>query len=190
MVRAEDAIQIYHSLSAAGIQVWLTGGWGIDALLQKQTRPHKDLDILMEVDDAVPMRNLLRQAGYSLKGLWSENVWVLDTQGTEIPTAFVLQDSEGSKVDAHATWLDGSGRATPAWASEGLIFSREDLAGEGTISGFAVRCISPQTQLRCHMSYDLPPEQVRDVELLRAQFGVESPQEQPNEAQAAHRGNA
>ena len=41
MVRAEDVVSIYRSLSANNIQVWLTGGWGIDALLGEQTRPHK-----------------------------------------------------------------------------------------------------------------------------------------------------
>jgi lincosamide nucleotidyltransferase A/C/D/E len=42
MVSAQDVISIYQRLMAAGIQVWLTGGWGIDALLGEQTRPHKD----------------------------------------------------------------------------------------------------------------------------------------------------
>ena len=37
MVRAEDVISIYQSLSANKIQVWLTGGWGIDALLQEMS---------------------------------------------------------------------------------------------------------------------------------------------------------
>ena len=59
MVRAEDVISIYQNLSANGIQVWLTGGWGIDALLQEQTRPHKDLDLIILVDDVVRMRDLL-----------------------------------------------------------------------------------------------------------------------------------
>ncbi len=33
MVCAKDAITIYQRLVDNGIQVWLTGGWGIDALL-------------------------------------------------------------------------------------------------------------------------------------------------------------
>jgi hypothetical protein len=36
MVRAEDVINLYQSLSDHHIQVWLTSGWGIDALLQEQ----------------------------------------------------------------------------------------------------------------------------------------------------------
>ena len=67
MVLAEDVISIYQNLAANNIQVWLTGGWGIDALLQEQTRPHKDLDILMLADDVFRMRDILDRAGYGLK---------------------------------------------------------------------------------------------------------------------------
>ena len=51
MIRAEEAASLYQSLTANNIQVWLTGGWGIDALLEEKTRPHKDLDIIVLVDD-------------------------------------------------------------------------------------------------------------------------------------------
>ena len=145
IIRAKDVISIYQSPSANSIQVWLTGGWGIDALLQEQMRPHKDLDIIMLVDDVVRLRDLLARAGYGLKELWSENSWVVDSFGTEIPTAFVLHSSQGREVDAHAMRLDERGNGIPAWAGEGLVFEREDLAGEGVIAGFAVRGITPTT---------------------------------------------
>lgn len=173
MVRAEDVISIYQSLSDNSIQVWLTGGWGIDALLQEQTRPHKDLDVIVLVDDVVRMRDLLGRDGYGLKELWSENSWVVDSHGAEIPTAFVLQHSEGREIDVHAMRLDDRGNGLPAWAAEGLVFRGEDLAGEGVITGLAVRCISPEMQVLCHTGYDLPHEQLRDLELLQDRFGVD-----------------
>ena len=64
MVRAEDVISIYQTLSPNSIQVWLTGGWGVDALLREETRPHKDLDIIVLVADIVRMRDLLGRAGH------------------------------------------------------------------------------------------------------------------------------
>ena len=175
MVRAEDAIHIYQRFLDNGIQVWLTGGWGIDALLGEETRPHKDLDIITLVDDVVPMRELLGREGYGLKELWSENRWVVDSRGTEIPTAFVLHDAEGREVDVHAMAFDGQGNGIPAWAREGLMLSREDLGGEGRIAGVAVRCLSIEMQLRAHSGYELPPEQARDMELLWARLGVDFP---------------
>lgn len=172
MVRAEDVIGICRRLSENGIQLWLSGGWGIDALLQEQTRPHKDLDIIILVDDVVQVRALLSREGYALKELWSENRWVVDAQGNEIPTAFVLHDPEGREVDAHAMRLDDRGNGLPAWEDGGMVFRREDLAGEGMIAGFAVRCLSPEMQVVCHTGYDLPTEQMDDMELLHKRFGT------------------
>ena len=37
MFLAEDVISLYKRLLTDGYQVWLTGGWGIDALLGEQT---------------------------------------------------------------------------------------------------------------------------------------------------------
>jgi lincosamide nucleotidyltransferase A/C/D/E len=175
MVRAEDVIRICQRLLANGIRVWLSGGWGIDALLRQQTRPHKDLDVIMLLDDVVRMRELLSRAGYALKELWSENRWVADARGIETATAFVLQDAEGREIDAHAIRLDEQGNGVPAWEGEGLVFERQDLAGEGMIAGFSVRCLAPEMQALCHTGYQLPDQQLRDLELLRERFGVEHP---------------
>jgi lincosamide nucleotidyltransferase A/C/D/E len=177
MVRAEDVINIYQRLLANGIQVWLSGGWGIDALLREQTRPHKDLDVIMLVDDIVRMRELLGRDGYDLKEIWSENRWITDAHGTEIATAFVLQDSEGREIDAHAMRLDDQGHGIPAWEADGPVFEQQDLAGNGMIVGFAVRCLAPEMQVVCHMGYELPVKQLRDLELLHERFGVEYPAE-------------
>jgi hypothetical protein len=40
MARAEAVIRICKRLSTNGIQVWLTGGWGIDALFGEQARSY------------------------------------------------------------------------------------------------------------------------------------------------------
>jgi len=173
MVSQEDALSIYERLLDHGITVWLTGGWGIDALLSEQTRPHKDLDVIMLVDDVARLRELMGGEGYGLKELWSENRWVLDAQGNETATAFVLHDSQGRELDVHAMWLDDEGNGIPAWEAEGFALTRQDLAGEGVIGGVVVRCLTPEMQLVCHMGYELPDKQLRDLALLHERFGIE-----------------
>ncbi len=105
-------------------------------------------------------RDLLGRDGYKLKELWSENRWDVDARGIETATAFVLQDSEGREIDAHAMRLDAQGNGLPAWEAEGLGFERQALAGEGMIAGLAVRCLSPEMQMLCHTGYTLPDEQL------------------------------
>jgi len=176
MVRAEDVIKIYKLLSAYGIQVWLTGGWGIDALLGEQTRPHKDLDVIMLLEDVVQLRVLLSSVDYRLKELWSENRWAKDSEQNTIATAFVLHDLEGRELDVHAMNLDDRGNGIPAWDdAEDFIFKEQDLKGSGWINGVAVQCISPQSQMICHTGYALPDEQMRDLDLLHKKFGVVYP---------------
>ena len=69
--------------------------------------------------------------------------------------------------------FDDRGNGVPAWAdAEGLVFRREDLAGEGMIAGCAVQCLSAEMQVICHTGYDLPDVQWRDLERLRERFGV------------------
>ena len=176
MVSDQDVIRLYQRLSTNHIQAWLMGGWGIDALLQKQTRAHKDLDILILVDDVSGMRELLGSDGYTPGYLWSENTCVLDSLGVEVPTAFVLRDPEGREIDAHAMHVDAQGNGVPAWTiQEGFVFKQEDLAGQGRIAGFAVRCISAEMQAICHQGYDVPDLQLRDMERLHRRFGTKYP---------------
>lgn len=176
MVSAEDVVSIYKLLSTNGIQVWLTGGWGIDAMLGEHTRPHKDLDVIMLVDDVVRLRELLGREGYTLKELWSENRWTLDASGNRIATAFVLRDADGCELDAHAMRYDEQGNGVPAWDREGFIFTPQDLSGEGTVAWYNVRCVSAENQMICHTGYVLPEYQWDDLERLHEKFGIELPE--------------
>jgi hypothetical protein len=44
---AADVVEILGWLRAASAEVWLDGGWGVDALVGEQTREHKDLDLIV-----------------------------------------------------------------------------------------------------------------------------------------------
>jgi lincosamide nucleotidyltransferase A/C/D/E len=177
MMSAEDVVDLYTRLAVRGIHLWLIGGWGIDALLGEQTRPHKDLDVLLLLDDVVRTREFLGRDGYRLKELWSENRWAVDAQGREVATAFVLQNVEGREFDAHAMRLDAQGNGGPAWDADGISCRQPDLTGVGTIAGSTVRCITPEAQMRFHVGYDLPDKHRRDLDRLHDKFGVAYPGE-------------
>ena len=44
-MNSADVINLYTTLEKLGVEIWVDGGWGVDALLGEQTHPHKDLDI-------------------------------------------------------------------------------------------------------------------------------------------------
>ena len=45
IMTSTDLVDLLHLLSEASIDAWLDGGWGVDALLKRQTRRHNDVDI-------------------------------------------------------------------------------------------------------------------------------------------------
>jgi hypothetical protein len=49
---APSVIEIVENLEEQGIDVWLDGGWGVDALLERETRTHDDLDLVVELSDS------------------------------------------------------------------------------------------------------------------------------------------
>jgi hypothetical protein len=64
---ASDVIEIVRLLDQNRIDVWIDGGWGVDALLGEQTRSHRDLDIAVQHGDVPRLRALLEARGASLK---------------------------------------------------------------------------------------------------------------------------
>ena len=47
MVRTEDACEIIQLALQNGIKVYVDGGWGVDALLGRETRIHNDIDLFV-----------------------------------------------------------------------------------------------------------------------------------------------
>jgi lincosamide nucleotidyltransferase A/C/D/E len=171
MLSAPEAYDLYQCLVAAGLPIWLCGGWGIDALLEEETRPHKDLDAIVRLEDVPAIRAILGEAGYTTFELWSENQWA-----GEIPTAFILQDAQGRQLDAHAIQFDTRGDGIPAWDEPGNIrFTPPTLAGQGKIAGHPVQCLSAEMQLLLHTGYEIPAKQINDLARLQQKFNLQFP---------------
>lgn len=183
---AEDVVDLYSSLLARGVRLWVDGGWGIDALLGRQTRPHKDFDAMVTFEDLPALTRFLGGRGFSLKLIWEENRWTPCPEppalvGRERPvaeaaTAFVLEDGSGREIDFHVVRFDEQGHGTPAWDSD-LVFPPEAFAGVGIVGGTRVRCLSAETHMRTHTGYALQESDLHDLRLLHDRFGVDYPDE-------------
>ena len=114
-MRANDVISLYQAFAAARAPVWLMGGWGVDALLGRQTRPRHDLDVLVDVSNLERLRRCLIDLGFALSYTWDDEVkWVRDDSWASAfgaaPTAFVYGHPDGREVDVHVVrkCLDGT----------------------------------------------------------------------------------
>ena len=166
MLSAEDAAALCALLEERGIRFWVMGGWGVDALLGSQTRPHKDLDALVSLDDLPTLWDLLDAHGFTLRYVWEENRW-LDDEPHRWPTAFVVADGDGRELDVHVISIEPDGAVIQRYANPWPFPSA--ITGQGSIAGVAVTCVSRETQLAMHTGYVLPDGHQRDLELLQAE---------------------
>ncbi len=157
-------VELLQLFERAAILVWLDGGWGVDALLQAQTRTHKDVDIVVLVADVPKLQELLARTGFAVR------------EGKP-PNSFVLANDAGLEVDVHAVTFDDDGNGVYRMQNgEDWIYPAEGFGGQGTIGEMSVRCLSPTTQVLCHAHGYVPAEKdFRDMELLAERFGVELP---------------
>jgi lincosamide nucleotidyltransferase A/C/D/E len=162
---ARDARRLYELLENAGIEVWIDGGWAVDALLGTPTRPHADLDVALERRCVGRLRGVLAERGFREVPRDDSSAW-----------NFVLEDAAGLQVDAHAFTFDEHGDGVYGPPENGAFYRAEALAGVGVIDGRRVRCISAAWLVRFRSGYRWREKDVHDVTALCERFGIAWPE--------------
>jgi lincosamide nucleotidyltransferase A/C/D/E len=152
-------IDLYKLLKSNNIEAVVDGGWGIDALLGKQTRPHGDLDIAVRHKDVDKLRKLLNDRGYEEK---LRN----DTRDYN----FVLVDRNAHEVDIHSYTFDDKGNNI-----YGIAYPIESLNGKGNINGHYVKCIAAEWVIKFHENYEPNEVDRKDINALCTKFNLSPP---------------
>jgi lincosamide nucleotidyltransferase A/C/D/E len=165
MMNPSDVVEVLVWLEQHRIDVWLNGGWGVDALLGRQTREHKDLDITISATDRDAYAAAMEAAGFTTYRVDNDFNWV-------------LIDGRGRLVDVHLvdfsqTLIDGNGISM--YGPAGLPFEVGSLEGRGTIAGSVVRCETAEFQVRGHTRYTPDETDYRDVLALCRAFDLAIP---------------
>jgi lincosamide nucleotidyltransferase A/C/D/E len=160
---SQTLLAVIGLLEADGIDVWLDGGWGVDALLGRQMREHDDLDLVAELGHASRIIELLAELGYSLFAGGP-------------PRSFVVVDRDGRQADVHPVTFNAEGGGVYQMDDGNeWVHPSEGFKGRGSVDGRPVRCLSPEVQVLVHAGYELTQKDYRELYLLREQFGVELP---------------
>lgn len=164
MMDATDVLEVLALLRDHGIPAWVDGGWGVDVLVGRQTRPHKDLDLVVPAERANDIKRLMLTLRFSV---------VED----ELPTRFAMRDEAGHAVDFHPVTFDERGNGVQQ-IQDGttFIYPPAGFSGRGLISGQPVPCLTPGVQVLCHIGYAPDVDDWHDMTLLRRHFGVELPE--------------
>lgn len=157
VLTAEIALDVLSRLRAAGCHAWIAGGWGVDALLGRETRAHSDLDLLHRADEEPTVLAALNDF----------------TESDDFrPVRFVLTRPDGASLDLHPLHFEPDGSATQAADSSGGLFRYPaDCFVTGAIGGVTVPCLSVEQQLVFHEGYEPRPHDLADVAALRTVFG-------------------
>lgn len=156
---ATEVLEVLDALAAADIEVWLDGGWGIDALLGTQHREHDDVDLVVRLSDVAGVLEALTPLGYRL----AEDLR---------PTRAVLRAADGRQVDLHPVTYDADGTGWQAGAAPdgGDAQYPADGFTTGEVAGGPAPCLSPALQTAHHAGYDRRPRDEEDLSRLRARW--------------------
>jgi lincosamide nucleotidyltransferase A/C/D/E len=151
---AREALAVLATLDGAGCRAWVGGGWGVDALVGSQTRPHRDLDLAIDGPQERAVLAALGDRGYAV-------------ETDQRPARVELRGQDERRVDLHPVWFDASGDGRQAGLDGGWFeYPRGCFVG-GSIAGRAVPCLSRDQQLRFHTGYAPRQADLHDLALLR-----------------------
>ena len=159
-----DVIALCRAFQREGVEVWIDGGWGVDALLGEQTRGHTDLDLAIRDCDVPALLEILAPLGFAQT-----------PRDDDVDWNFVLSDKLGRSVDVHAFIFDAKGYAILGDPALSMMYPLGALEGCGTVGDLAVRCVAAPFVLQFRASF--PPRGVdhHDVAALCNRFGLPVP---------------
>jgi len=162
MMNKETVVDLLKKSKLIGVDVWITGGWGVDALLEQQSRPHNDIDLFVQKKDAAAFIEMIRSNGYRE----TKMEYSTDNQ-------IVWLNSDDSIIDLHLFEYTETGTLL----FENIIYPADIFNGKGTIGGIIVRCMPAEAQVQYHHGYEQKEKDRHDVLLLCKTFGLPIPEE-------------
>ncbi|MFN8192014.1 MAG: lincomycin resistance protein LmrB [Nocardioidaceae bacterium] len=139
-MRWTDVRSVMDALTERGVTFWVAGGWGIAALVGRQTREHRDLDLLVDAADLDACLAVLADAGY-----------LPDTD--ELPVRIELAAGAGRRVDIHPVVLDDAGHGVQAGPAGSSYDYPAQAFTLGHIRDRDVPCLTAAHQRLVHDGY-------------------------------------
>lgn len=157
----DDLIPYLELFEELKLEIWIDGGWGVDALLGEQTRSHADLDFLIEKVSSDRLVSAIRNLGFVDVHTNDHTSW-----------NFVMGSLEGKNFDFHVLERAADGDYLYGDPDNQITVTAESISGTGTIAGRSVRCPTPEFQIDSHAGYTLKETDIHDVTALRDKFGL------------------
>ena len=158
---AEEVLAVVDWLEARGAVHVITGGWAVDALVGRATRPHRDLDVIVEAGACDGLARWLRGRGYEVIVDW-------------LPIRVELRRGRCG-VDLHPMEVDGRGDSVQAGFGTQVFEHRAADRTRGRIGGRRVVVATAARLMELHRGYEPRPEDLHDIALLRRLLQSDEP---------------
>ena len=160
----EHVTDLCRFFEKADLAFWIDGGWGVDALLERQTRPHSDLDLAVLRSDLPAFERVLRAQGYARADRPGDADWNR-----------VFQGRSGRSVDLHGFVPDAHGNGILGDPAQGAMYPAGALDGNGMLGNVRVRCVAAPFVLGFRNGFEPRPVDRLDVAALCARFSLPRP---------------
>ncbi len=160
MMTADDVLAFVRIANEASIEVWLDGGWCVDALVGTQTREHDDLDIAVPIEHRAQLRNALTSIGFTLQSETADNP--------------VFSNSDERRIDVH--FFDRSVRRENDDGREvfsAIAYPVDAFGATGMIDGEPVPCCTAEFLMYAHSCYAPDTNDIADMRVLNERLGTE-----------------
>ncbi|MDA0179351.1 aminoglycoside adenylyltransferase [Solirubrobacter phytolaccae] len=152
-MRLRSVLEVVTALELTGCRFWVAGGWGVDVLVGKQTREHRDLDLAIDAACEADALTVLGRLGYAIE--------------TDQRPARVELGAAGERwVDLHPVRFDDDGRGEQSDLDGGAFEYPVGCFTVGRLGGLVVPCLTAAQQLRFRQGYPLRDVDRHDLALL------------------------
>lgn len=153
----DSFLMIIDMLAESSIRYWVEGGWGVDVLIGKQTREHRDIDIDFDAAFEDLLMDKLNQMGYQI---------TTDCR----PTRVELYHPLHGYIDIHPFIISTVGDMKQANPEGGWFDLEANWFSKGTFEGRIIPCVSVEGQKLFHNGYELREIDKVDLERLNDTF--------------------
>lgn len=154
-MRANQLLDLLDRLGTVAPVVWIGGGWGVDALVGRQTRPHGDVDVLLDAPSLPAAVALLTSLGFVTTEDW-------------LPVRIEVAHPDGRRVDLHPVTFAPDGSGIQPGLDDTVFIYPAGCTTTGYVDGRPVSCLTAAQQLVFRQGFDPRPVDHHDIALLRA----------------------
>lgn len=152
LMPADEVVAVVEWLIIRDVTYQINGGWGVDALVGRETREHRDLDLFVDSTTVPDFLQWLSARGYQIVEDW-------------LPIRVELA-SERGRIDVHPLELGADGDGIQQGFGQDVFVHPERDRVVGFIGGVEVVVASAARQRQLRTGYEPRPVDMHDLKVL------------------------